>query len=727
VRDKQTGAANRRAAGTRTVLLALLCALSLLAVSAAPPAALAEDPYRLEEQISDRVDALEGREGEVDEALRGLQSGEQVQLWVAYVDSFSGTSAQQWADQTAFTSDLGLNDVLLAVATGDRAYAYSVDQQFPLSDAELAKVMTVAVEPALSANDWAGAAVGAADGLGQSLRGEQVTGPQIRPGQADPGGGDGFGWLVVLVGIIALAVVAILLLRSRRGAPRARPGETAGRAAAGQTSRAGVADEYEGLSLDELRNRANQQLVETDDAVKTSEQELGFAIAEFGEEQAASFAEALEDAQQELVTAFRLRRELEDDRAEDDETQRALLIEICRRTDAASDRLDAEAERFDQLRDLEKRAPDVLAGLERRLEELDTRLPEAESVLVGLLGQYSSEALEPVGDNVDEAKSRIDFARAQVTGGLEALRAGKGGDAVVASLAAEEATGQAAQLLDAIERRRHDLSTAASRIQAAIAETERDLEEARAVEGDGQLRAAVTAASAAVQSAAAAAAPEGGQDPLGALHRLEEADTALDEAMQGVRDARSQRARESAALQQALLAARSQVSAAQDFITTRRGAIGSEARSQLAEARRHLEQAEALAEPEPGAALRHAAHADTLALAALESARSDAGRAMSSPFPGGFGGGGYRGGGSGGMGALLGGILVGSMLGGGGRGFGGGRGGGFGGGTRGGGFGGTRGGFGGLGGGRRSGGGGIGPASFGGRGTRMRRGGGGRF
>jgi hypothetical protein len=47
----------------------------------------------------------------------------------------------------------------------------------------------------------------------------------------------------------------------------------------------------------------------------------------------------------------------------------------------------------------------------------------------------------------------------------------------------------------------------------------------------------------------------------------------------------------------ALVAARSQISTTSDFIDTRRGAIGSEARTRLAEARRLLMLAETEADP----------------------------------------------------------------------------------------------------------------------------------
>ena len=139
--------------------------------------ASSDQPFRMVSQIEDRVGALQGSEIRVQDALDQLQSAEHVQLWVVYLNTFFGMGGQDWADETAVESDLGLNDVLLAVAVQDRAYAYSVDQDFPLSNAELIQVMSVAVEPALVENDWAEAVIGCATGLGQALRGEAITEP----------------------------------------------------------------------------------------------------------------------------------------------------------------------------------------------------------------------------------------------------------------------------------------------------------------------------------------------------------------------------------------------------------------------------------------------------------------------------------------------------------------------------------------------------------------------
>jgi hypothetical protein len=160
-----------------------------------------------------------------------------------------------------------------------------------------------------------------------------------------------------------------------------------------------------------------------------------------------------------------------------------------------------------------------------------------------------------------------------------------------------------------------------------------------------------------------------------------------------------------------VLSARSTIAAAADFIDTRRGAVGPEARTRLAEAQRHLDVAVELGRDDPVAALREAHQATTMAQQALDRAQDDVSRWSGGGYGGGYGGpGGFGGGYGGGRGGVdLGSLVLGGIL------AGGGRGGGFGGGLGGGGLG---GGFGG--GGRRSGGG-----SFGGSGGR--RTGGGRF
>ena len=202
-----------------SLALAAIMVAALIAFFLPVPVASAESPFRVGSQIEDRASVLGDRTGEVEAAMKELQKNASLQLWMVYVDTFSGTSATDWAGQTAEKSDLGLRDILIAVAVEDRAYAYSVDQDFPLTDAELNDVMTTSVEPALTEDDWAGAAVGAAAGLEQASSGVPVA-PAGQPTGSESSGGS---YLVVWVVVLAiLAFIGFFVVRGLRRASRAR-------------------------------------------------------------------------------------------------------------------------------------------------------------------------------------------------------------------------------------------------------------------------------------------------------------------------------------------------------------------------------------------------------------------------------------------------------------------------------------------------------------------------
>ncbi|MGH8828261.1 MAG: TPM domain-containing protein, partial [Jiangellaceae bacterium] len=233
--------------------------------------------------------------------------------------------------------------------------------------------------------------------------------------------------------------------------------------------------------------------------------------------------------------------------------------------------------------------------------------------------------------------------------------------------AAELAVGQAAQLLDAIDTHAGELEKAATGMRGALADVQQDLAEAKAFVADttggpsaDELAGSLAAAEAAVTTVEQGIAA-GRYDPLAAMRRLQEAGGALDQSLIGVRDAQARAQRASASLERAVLAARSEIAATTDFITTRRGGVGGEARTRLVEAQRHLDQAMALAQSDPESALSYAQQADSLAEQAGQLARRDVGA-----FDTGQAGGGISGQGSGMGGAILGGILGGLLSGGGG-------------------------------------------------------------
>ncbi|MGQ0774043.1 MAG: TPM domain-containing protein [Pseudonocardiales bacterium] len=670
----------------RSWLIVSAVSLVLLVLGATSPT-LADPPSRLDGQITDRVGALVGREPQVRQALDRLRAENGTQLYVVYVRSFDGFAGQEWSDQTARLSQLGRRDVLLAVAVGDRAYGFSVDDEYPLSDAQIDDITARQVEPRLASGDWAGAAIAMADGL--------------RTPTSD-GGGSGV-LVAVVVGAVALIGGGVLLLNRRT---RRRQQAGAQQAAPGGPQPQAAPDEFAGVPTDDLAYQASTALIEVDDAVQTSEQELQMAQAQFGDEAGTEFRRALDASREDLVKAFGLRQQLDDEQAEDEQAKRALLADIiglCRTADA---RLDEQSEAFDRLRDLERTAPDYIAALRSRRDGVNARVPEVAARLADLRKRYAASALAPVEGNVEQARQRLEGAASEIDQAGVELAAGQRGPAVVSGRVAEEAISQAETLLDGVPRLETELTEAALRIAAARAETQLDLAEARAVlaSGDPGGLAPIVARTEAVLAATEQAlrAPDGAlPDPLAALRQLREAEVALDDGLAAARDAKASARRATAVLDQALLAARSGIAAAGDFITTRRGAVGSEARTRLAEAQRHLDLAVSQAAGNPTVALREAQYADSLAQQAMQLAQADV-SGWSSPY------GSPPRGGAGSLGVDLGSLVLGGILFGGRSG---GRGGGWG------------GGFGG-GGGR---GGGLSPGSFGGSGTRGRRGGGGRF
>ncbi|WP_160329709.1 TPM domain-containing protein [Microterricola viridarii] len=603
--------------------------------------------------IVDTVGALGSRTGDVEKAIDTLYQNERMQLFVAYVDVFENPAdAVAWTDATATANGLGSNDYLLAVAVDGHSYYLSAASGSPLSDQQLTEIDQNYIEPALHDADWAGAAIGAATGLERAARGDSLNG--------GTGGGSGFVWFF-LIGVVIVGAVLFIVLR-RRGKSSASGGR--GGAAPG-----GLGE----LSTAELKQRAGSALVRTDDAVKTSEEELGFAIASYGSEATAGFQKALADAKALLSNGFTLQQKLDDSEPDTEEQQRswyAQIIDLCEKANAV---LDAQAEAFDALRALEKNAPQALATARQTAETVRGRLGAARATVARLATQYTDAALATIADNPAQAEDRLAFAEAALGQADTALAAGKTSDAAVGIRAGEEAVDQAALLLDAVDRLDHDLTEARASFSAAIDDLRSDIAAARALpagaDASGQLDSVVAATEAVLSDVSAKLSAER-VNPVEVVRRLEQANNQIDTVLGSVRDAQAAQARAEAALSQNLLAARSQLSAAEDFITARRGAVGAEARTRLAEAGRLIVQAESLSAADPAQALGQAQRANQLAAEAIRLAQNDVGGyggGMGTGMGGDiFGSGSGRGGGGNVAGAVLGGLLINSMLGGGG-------------------------------------------------------------
>ncbi|MFI9719044.1 TPM domain-containing protein [Streptomyces sp. NPDC052396] len=588
------------------LISALLALLALLLPAAA--AARADAPLDLDARggITDTVGALGRRRIQVETALNRLHAVHRMRLFVTYVHDFSGRLGHDWADATADRNGLGPHDILLAIATYQHQFAVSVAPDSGIRPEQVSQVAAIAIAPALAQHDWAGAAIGAADGYAALLTGNPVRAPVIIPGRSDPGGallpGDRRVWMPVAGGL-TLCVLG-LCLGSRR-ATRLRREERAEQerlATAGSTT-PGLARLAQPLTpLPELEAEAARNLVETDDAVRTSAEELTFAIAQLGKRATQPFAEAVGYARQELADAFRLRQRLDDAPCPDEEFRRHTLDEICSRCTSANRRLDAESSAFDRLRDLRNQAAAVLRTATEAAEALAPRVGDARQALDDLAPRCAPDALAPVAPYPDEARDRLTFATAALAEARRALNGALGEDttrAAVSLRAAEGALSQTRTLTTAALRRIRELQGAERALRSALA----DAEAARTEAGQRTTRAT------AELDLAHKEAGNGRYDPMALLRRVDLAAAELD-ASGGDPAAAGLRERERAA--RAALLARTEVAGARDFIDTHRGAIGSRARTRLAAAERHLALGRSPGR-RPGAAAAALRRADALA------------------------------------------------------------------------------------------------------------------
>lgn len=642
-------------------LLAVLGVVGLLALPAAP--ALAEDPVALDPvtKVVDSAGVLGDRRGEVEQAIKELGADHAMTYHVVYVDRFENpTDRYEWAKEVADTASLGANAMLLTVATDTRQYLLSKPSNSKITDAQRDTIVTSAVDPNLRNGDYAQAAIDSAAAIGDAAGGGKGTVPS-------EGGGAGSAVLVGVGVVAAGGAGAYLYLRNRRK-------KAAAGAQAGYGTQGAELDPLAGLTVEELRRKSGSLLIEADDAIKSSEQELGFAQAQYGDAAVGNFTKALQDAKGHMSESFKLQQQLDDHIPDTEEQQRTWLGEIIRRSEAALASLQEQKADFDSLRELEKNAPQALAAVSAGASEAEAKIASAERSLAELRAKYAESALVQVGDNINQAKERLAFVQNASVTAQEKLSAGEGSLAAVAVRAAEESLHQTNVLIGAITKVAGSLDEARTGLESAVVDTSQDLAQARALIQSGahpELAGPVAAVEAAL--AQVKAEIQGGKiDPIATLERVETAHQSLDGALSGIRDQQEQTRRAQASLQQSIMSAQAQISATSDYITARRGGVGTEARTRLAEAQRNLDYALSISRTDPVTALQYAQQAHSLAAQAAQQAQSDVDHFGGYANQGYGRGGMFGGGGGGGLGgAILGGILINSILHGGGGGGGG--------------------------------------------------------
>jgi len=624
-------------------LLGVILTILTVGLLLTPPAG-AQPPFGLPGYVTDNAGALtDSGRAAVTSAVDKLYADRRIRLWVVYVDNFSGQSAENWAKRTRSTSDLGDYDALLAVSTTGRAYAFLVPNAVQgVTASQVDDLRRDQIEPALRNGDWSGAAVAAANGLNKS---PSSSGRVV---------------LLVSLGVIVVAVI-ILLFVMRYRARRRRAAALAAARRVDPTNATALA----AVPLEALDDLSRSMVVEVDNALRTSSNELALAIDEFGDERTQLFTRALNNAKTALAQAFTVRQQLDDSVPETPAQQRDLLTRVIVSAAKADRELESQTEAFEKLRDLVINAPSRLDGLTQQYVELTSLIAPTEQRLAELNNEFGTAALTSIAGNVAAAKERLAFADRNISAARDLAAqavSGQQSGLVDAVRVAEAALGQARALLGAVDSAASDVRHAVATLPSVIVDIQTGVQHANERLQKTQSKAGHTGELIAARDAAARALDRargaGSADPLGAFAQLTKADGDLNRLLATLAEEQATTDQLNRSYEQALFTAQSRVRAVSDYVDTRRGSIGPEARTRLAEAKRQLQAAQDTKAKNLAEAIAHANAASTLAANAQSLANADVQSAQRA----------YTRGGSNDVGAMIGGIIIGNILSGGMRG-----------------------------------------------------------
>ena len=452
-----------RIARLLSLVLAILAAGLLIA-----PAAAAEPPFRLPDSgHRQRGCAVRLRaQRRSSEAVDKLYNDKRIQLWVVYVDSFSGQSAVNWArnhDERTAISATTTRCWRSPPRTGRSRFDVPSDDHRRHLDTGRRH------PPQRHRTGTAPERLGRCRG-GGGQRAQHV----------DARTGSGISWFGLLV-VLAIIVVAVLLLwlwmRRRRRKRREAEFEAAKRVDPTDPNALAA------VPIDALDDLSKSIVVDVDNAVRTSDSELALAVEEFGTAQTEPFSRAVANAKTTLAQAFNVRQILDDAVPETQQQRRDLLTRVVVAAAKADRELDAQSEAFETAARSGDQRPEP-AG---RADPADGRPHRPDRPV----GAGAGGAAHPI------RRRRTVFGRRQRRDGQAAAglrrpehhqRPQPGGPArpgirsglVDAIRAAESALGQARTLLDAVDSAATDINRAVATLPSAIADTQTGIDQAGA-------------------------------------------------------------------------------------------------------------------------------------------------------------------------------------------------------------------------------------------------------
>ena len=567
--------------GFRSRCIALFAAIAFVCMPIGM--ARADSPVTITSTVTDPHSFLSDSQAKsASQSLSALKSGG-LDAYVVLVTDFSDQAPVKWCEAAGTKSGLSNSSLVLVIATEQRVAATcgNTDQK-GIADSAVVSAFAAAKTELGKANPLdADTVVSAIQAYSSSLKASQSSGSKsttptktraAKSSSTSTSGGSTFlfGSIILFFFFTVLILLPIILITAIVRSQR--------------KTRKTVVGTQEQQRVQSTLDLA-RMLLDADDVVRASEDEIEFARAQFGPDAVASFSSAIDNARALVSRGFALQRGNEDG-SNPVSTQE--MNDFINRLNAAMNQLVQERQSFTERRNKEANIGEQVSDLLDSIAQTRNQISQAEMDLQTLKLAYSAEAIASLIGRPDQARALLDQAE---TSAKEALAAQQSGQNAYETLeVARRALALARHQLESITQAPDQLARSSELLTAAIGSITSDISDVTRLKADPvAFKPLVDSAQAAISGGHTAQNGQG--DPLAALESLRLAEAALDEALAPLRSAEERAQRAQSGIDALLSQADSEVARANQHITSHGSLVGFDARSQLSFARSALQNA----------------------------------------------------------------------------------------------------------------------------------------
>ena len=568
--------------GFRSRCIALFAAIAFVCMPIG--VAHADSPVTITSTVTDPHSFLSDSQAKsASQSLSELKSGG-LDAYVVLVNDFSDQAPVKWCEAAGTKSGLSNSSLVLVIATEQRVAATcgNTDQK-GIADSAVVSAFSAAKTELGKANPLDGdTVVSAIQAYSSSLKASQSSGSTIKKSttptktraakssSSSTSSSSAFPLSSIILFVFFLILLPIILITAIVRSQR--------------KTRKTVVGTQEQRRVQSTLDLA-RMLLDADDVVRASEDEIEFARAQFGPDAVASFSSAIDNARALVSRGFALQRGNEDG-SNPVSTQE--MNEFINRLNAAMNQLVQERQSFTERRNKEANIGEQVSDLLESIAQTRNQISQAEMDLQTLKLAYSAEAIASLIGRPDQARALLDQAE---TSAKEALAAQQSGQNAYETLeVARRALALARHQLESITQAPDQLARSSELLTAAIGSITSDISDVTRLKADPvAFKPLVDSAQAAISGGHAAQNGQG--DPLAALESLRLAEAALDEALAPLRSAEERAQRAQSGIDALLSQADSEVARANQHITSHGSLVGFDARSQLSFARSALQNA----------------------------------------------------------------------------------------------------------------------------------------